>query len=158
MYHLLQQWLGSLRRGRPIRKASAAARRHLGLESLEGRLVPAVSVGVDQGVWLNIVGSGDNENVTVSRKTQGTATTADDVLVVKVSINGGSPTSQSFALSSIKSIHFDLGAGNDVFTNNTDLMSTGHGGAGNDPLRGGSAPDTMFGDDGTDVRARRDGR
>jgi Ca2+-binding RTX toxin-like protein len=52
----------------------------------------------------------------------------------------------TYATSNIKEIHFIGGAGNDLFTNNTAIVSRADGDAGSDTLNGGSGADRLYGE------------
>lgn len=116
---------------------------HLLVESLEGRIVLAASIGFEaqQGV-LSIVGGDGNDVAVVSR--QGAN------IVASLTTPAGS-ISKSVAASTVRGLAFSGLAGNDIFTNNTGLPSVADGGQGNDTLRGGSAIDQFSGGDGNDT-------
>ena len=106
---------------------------HLHVESLEGRLVLAASVGLDRTGTLRITGSQSDDGVVVSvRRSQVIVTQTDAAARV-------------FALGSVRSIAFSGLGGNDAFTNNTAIRSVADGGIGADTLRGGSNQDVLRG-------------
>lgn len=113
------------------------------VESLEGRIVLAASIGFDvrQGV-LSVVG-GDGDDVAVIGK-QGAN------IVASLTTSTGT-FSKSVPASGVRYLAFSGLAGNDSFTNNTGVPSKAEGGAGNDTLRGGSANDLFVGGDGRDT-------
>lgn len=130
---------------RPYRPES-----HLHVESLEGRIVLTAGVGFDtrQGV-LAIMGSEGNDTAVVTRR--GTK------VVASITTPSGT-ISKTVSASRVKSISFSGLAGNDSFTNVTNLKSRADGGAGIDTLRGGSNSDTLIGGDDDDVLVGNGGK
>lgn len=112
---------------------------HLHVESLEGRLVLAASVGLDRFGTLRITGSQSDDSVAVS------------VQRSKVVVTQTAAAAKVFALGRVRSIAFSGLAGNDAFTNNTAIRCVAEGGAGNDVLRGGANRDVLRGGDDADT-------
>lgn len=112
---------------------------HLHVESLEGRLVLAASVGLDRFGTLRITGSQSDDSVAVS------------VQRSKVVVTQTGAAAKVFALGRVRSIAFSGLAGNDAFTNNTAIRCVADGGAGNDVLRGGANRDVLRGGDDSDT-------
>lgn len=111
---------------------------HLGVESLEGRIVLAASVTLDRTGTLRINGSQSDDSVVVTvRRSQVVVTQTDAAAKV-------------FALGRVRSIAFSGLGGNDAFTNNTAIRSVADGGIGADTLRGGSNRDVLRGGDDSD--------
>lgn len=67
-----------------------------------------------------------------------------------VTVQNGNEEIAAFAVDGVFSIYFQGGAGDDVFTNDTSLMSEVWGHDGNDTLQGGSNVDTIHGGEGDD--------
>lgn len=107
---------------------------HPGVESLEGRVVLAASIGFDsrQGV-VSIIGSEAGDVASVSPQGRN----------IVVSLTG--VASKTYRASQVKLIDFKGLGGDDSFTNNTAIRSRADGGAGNDTLRGGSGIDELSG-------------
>lgn len=112
---------------------------YLHLESLEGRLVLAASVGLDRFGTLRITGSQSDDSVTVS------------VQRTKVVVTQTAAAAKVFALGRVRSIAFSGLAGDDAFTNHTAIRCVADGGAGNDVLRGGANRDVLRGGDDADT-------
>lgn len=106
----------------------------LTVESLEGRVVLAASIGFDprQGI-VAITGSEAGDVATVSQ--QGAN--------VVVSLTGAA--TRTFRASQVRLVDFKGLGGDDAFTNNTAIRSRADGGAGRDTLRGGSGIDELRG-------------
>lgn len=115
---------------------------HLGLESLEGRIVLAAGIAHDRGSRvLSIVGSSGNDVADVRQ--QGVS------LVVSLTSATGR-VSRTVPAAQVSRVVFTGLAGNDTFTNQTLIPSRADGGAGEDVLRGGRGADELIGGDGTD--------
>lgn len=112
---------------------------HLHVESLEGRLVLAASVGLDRFGTLRITGSQSDDSVTVN------------VQRSRVVVTQTGAAAKAFGLGRVRSIAFSGMAGNDSFTNNTAIRCVADGGAGNDTLRGGANRDVLRGGDDSDT-------
>ena len=122
---------------RPRRNHSSTV---TGYHSLEPRnLLAGISFDANTGV-VTVMGSAiDDVSVVNSNEITGlTAVTLND-------------SSQSFATTTVSSIDFQGLAGDDEFTNNSEIDSSASGGLGNDTLQGGSGVDTFNGDAGSDV-------
>ena len=104
------------------------------LEALADRLVPAAFLS---GNILVINGTAGHDTVSVARV--GSA--------IMVRDNG---LSRFFSAGAVGGVFFNGFAGNDSFTNPTDLSTTLHGGSGNDTLSGGSGRDDLYGGSGND--------
>lgn len=123
----------------------------MALEALETRVLlsinaPRILAATSQ---LSIQGSQQADTVVVSEPTA-------DVIRVSV-IAGGETLKTDFDKSLVESIVFFGEAGDDRFTNATDLASIAHGGDGNDTLIGGSGADSLRGDAGNDTLTGRGG-
>lgn len=107
------------------------------VESLEGRIVLAASIGFDarQGV-LSIMGSDGDDAALVGK--QGSN------IVASLTTSTGTIT-KSVPASQVRSLSFSGLAGNDSFTNNTNVSCKADGGLGNDTLRGGTGVDQLLG-------------
>ena len=91
---------------------------------------------------IYVGGTSDADQITV---------TYDSASVIRVqaqSIEG--LVEQTFQASTVNSIFFDAGNGNDRFVNSTNLPALVLGGAGNDYLSGGGGNDDLRGGDGDD--------
>src|SRR5258705_52932 len=130
------------RKGRPDR-----ATRRLGMESLEGRVTPAVTASISP--WaslLNVFVGSLHNNITVSLNAAGSILVNGGA----VSVVGGTPTVANTSL-----IQVFGQAGNDTITlneaNGALPAANLFGGAGNDVLTGGSGNDMLFGQAGNDT-------
>lgn len=96
--------------------------------------------------------TGFNDEVSLSRDSQGRASAARFVGIEQIDAGGGDDlvdfTSPDYSMDG-KTVRIDLGAGNDVFwgTDSDDIVS---GGAGNDTLFGGTGTDRLTGGSGAD--------
>jgi Ca2+-binding RTX toxin-like protein len=133
-------------RGRHSRRDRDAGR-SLGLESLEGRAVPAVTATfVPMVGLLTVTGDALDNTITIGRDAAGR------ILVNggQVSIKGGTPTVANTSL-----IQVFGQAGNDTISldeaNGALPRATLFGGDGNDTLTGGSGADILFGQGGDDT-------
>jgi Ca2+-binding RTX toxin-like protein len=134
------------KRGRPHPYRATA----LTAEKLEGReLLSANQINfnaADSSVLVE--GTTDADTVIVWTDTRN--------LYVRLQ-NASGTTSAAFAKGSIARIDFVGDAGDDEFTNNTDVACRAWGGDGRDTLTGGSANDQLFGGDGNNVLAGKAG-
>jgi hypothetical protein len=115
---------------------------HLGVESLEGRIVLAAGIGHDRGSRvLSIVGSAGNDVAEVRQQ-------GANVVVSLASATGR--FSRTLPAAQVSRVVFTGLAGNDTFTNQAAIPSRADGGAGADVLRGGRGVDELIGGDGND--------
>jgi hypothetical protein len=115
---------------------------HLGVESLEGRIVLAAGIGHDRGSRvLSIVGSAGNDVAEVRQQ-------GANVVVSLASATGR--FSRTVPAAQVSRVVFAGLAGNDTFTNQAAIPSRADGGAGADILRGGRGVDELIGGDGND--------
>jgi Ca2+-binding RTX toxin-like protein len=143
--NLHKGWFGHRMARRPSRRNRTAVRL-LGLESLDGRVLPAISATFSpaSGV-LSIFGDVLDNTIVVSRNAAGS-------LLVNsghVAIKGGKPTVADTSLIQM----FGQGGNDNLALNESNgaLPSANlFGGAGNDILTGGSANDLLFGQAGYD--------
>ena len=122
------------------------------LESLETRELPAtglIALNPLTGI-VSVKGSNMSDMATVTLDTHGTASTADDKVVVRLH-NSGPDLVRSFARSAVHAVSFAGFAGNDFFFNPTAVSSLVDGGAGSDVLQGGAGNDVLSGGAGHDV-------
>src|SRR4051794_11921492 len=123
------------------------AGRSLGLESLEGRAVPAVTALV-QGAQLIVSGDAFDNTITISRDAAGTILVNDNNGLVP--ITGRTPTVANTAALLVLG-----GSGNDTIsldeTNGALPRARLLGGDGNDVLTGGSGADVLLGQRGDDI-------
>ena len=132
------------RRRRDLRSSirGPACGSHLGVESLEGRIVLAAAIGYDRASrTVSIVGSEGNDSAQVRQ--QGAN------LVVSLNSAVGR-FSRTVPAAQVSRVVFTGLAGNDTFTNQTVIPSRANGGAGDDVLRGGRGVDQLIGGDGSD--------
>jgi len=87
---------------------------------------------------------GTNDTVTIAVDTKGTASTADDQVVVTLS-NINIPQVARFSLSSVKQLNVQTLGGDDYVDNQTAIPMYADGGAGNDVLLGGTGNDILYG-------------
>ncbi len=131
------------RRSRPDRRAV----RFGGLESLDNRVLPAVSATFSPGAGLlTILGDAQNNNIVVSRNAAGTLLVNNGA----VAITGGQANVSNTTLIQI----FGQGGNDNLSLDETNgaLPSANlFGGAGNDTLIGGSGNDQLFGEAGKDT-------
>src|SRR5262249_2638946 len=134
---------GRRRRSRRSRDAG----RSLGLASLEGRTVPAVTAAA-VGALLVVSGDEFDNTITISRDVAGTIFVNDNN--GPVPITGRTPT-----IANTRLLNVSGGAGNDTIsldeTNGALPRAFILGGDGNDVITGGSGPDTLFGQEGDDT-------
>lgn len=120
------------------RQVTGKQRASLSLETLGERIAPATGIFRSALGIVTIEGTAgdDTSKVSVSGKD------------VTVTLNS---TSATFPLAKVRGLVFKGLNGNDSFTNNSSLPSTGFGGNGDDTLTGGSAADQFFGGMGKDL-------
>ena len=109
------------------------------------RVLAAIFLNTTTGDLFISGGSGDNVGALVS-------TGSDQV---EASVTGAD--SQTFDVNEISRVTFIGNAGDDTFTNDTDIVSSFFGGDGNDTLTGGSNDDNINGGAGDDIIRGRDG-
>lgn len=132
--------------GRTGTRAATTARP--GLETLEGREVPAVAfINLSAGV-LTVNTTEQRDVVTLSNPP--TRYPNPSQIWVTVTNNGSTTDFGPFLASSVNRIDVNLGSGDDDLTNITNKYVIAHGGSGHDTLRGGSGWDDLYGDDGND--------
>ncbi len=135
------------REGRRRSRRDRDAGRSLGLESLEGRAVPAVTALV-QGTQLIVSGDAFDNTITISRDATGTILVNDNN--GQVPITGRTPTVANTAALLVLG-----GSGNDTIsldeTNGALPRARLLGGDGNDVLTGGSGADVLLGQQGDDI-------
>jgi Ca2+-binding RTX toxin-like protein len=114
-------------------------------ELLEQRRMLAANPIAFNAALSQVVVTGTNfgDQVLVSSPTAG-------VVHVRITTDGGPTFDAEYLRSSIASISFNGGDGNDVFVNQTDVPSYATGGNGDDALTGGSGNDTLDGGAGND--------
>ena len=122
------------------------------IEPLEDRRLLSASVTLGSSGTLTITGTDSADKIRISLES--TDTTKLDVIV-----NGATST---FALSSVKAVSVNAGAGNDdveviELNGPVNIPMTMLGGAGNDTLVGGSGNDCLVGGAGNDVLAGEGG-
>jgi Ca2+-binding RTX toxin-like protein len=137
--------LGLNKANRKQRKRRPHQNRRLSGESLERRELLAAAVWLDSSGNLQIESDFESDEVEVS--------TEKGVLSVEVNNN----LEYQCNASQVDEIFFHGHAGNDVFTNNTDIPCEAHGGDGDDTLTGGTADDSLYGETGNDVLDGRAG-
>ena len=126
---------------RPAKRGSSRLP-HLGVESLEGRIVLAAAIGWYRGLrTVSIVGSEGNDSAQVRQ--QGAN------LVVSLNSAAGR-LSRTVPAAQVSRVVFTGLAGNDTFMNQTAIASRAFGGAGDDVLRGGRGVDQLRGGDDND--------
>src|SRR5262245_27597503 len=119
-------------------------------EDLEDRQLLAVNITVAAGV-MTIRGDEGADHVRV-------APVVGDASKVIVTIGeGANASSTTRDVKDFSKIVFRGEAGNDSFTNDTNIASDAYGGAGDDTLRGGGGNDGLFGGTGTDELYGRGG-
>jgi Ca2+-binding RTX toxin-like protein len=133
---------------RPLRRTWRAVR-FAGLESLDNRVLPAVTATFNPiAGLLTVTGDASNNFMQVSRDAAGSLLV--DSGLGRVTIQGGKPTVANTTLIQM----FGLG-GNDIIAvneaNGALPQANLFGGDGNDRLTGGSANDQLFGQAGTDT-------
>jgi hypothetical protein len=130
------------RRDRRTANRSRSPRPHLGVESLESRIVLAAAISYDRASrTVSIVGSSGNDSAEVRQQ-------GGNVVVSLNSATGR--LSRTVPAAQVSQIAFSGLAGNDTFTNLTAIASRADGGAGDDVLRGGRGVDRLAGGDGND--------
>jgi Ca2+-binding RTX toxin-like protein len=136
-------------RRRPQRNNHQSRPRPLRVEGLEDRrlcALPAIHYEAATGV-LTIEGTAADDNVSVG---------CSDTNVVMVSASQGNSNPKTKPVPTwvcpgpVTKIEFYGNAGNDTFTNNTNIPCFADGGSGNDTLQGGAANDILFGGAGQD--------
>jgi Ca2+-binding RTX toxin-like protein len=116
----------------------------LELESLERRDVPAAAITITQaGSVITIEGTDQADNVVVTQS-------AGQIMVVASSA-GGAPTTQQFAVGTVRQVIFTGLGGDDVFINSAKVACMADGGDGNDTLIGGPRNDILIGGAGDDT-------
>jgi Ca2+-binding RTX toxin-like protein len=144
----LEKWLAH----RAVTRRKQPARFVSGFESLESRLMLAVTAGFSPEGVLTIVGDGLDNSIVVSRNAAGAILVNGGA----VAIQGGTPTvANTFLVQS-----FGLG-GNDTLAlneaNGALPRANLFGGAGNDTLMGGAGGDQLVGQGGNDILLGRGG-
>ncbi|MFM8984669.1 MAG: calcium-binding protein, partial [Planctomycetia bacterium] len=132
------------RRRRDCRPAKRGSSRlpHLGVESLEGRIVLAAAIGWDRASrTVSIVGSEGSDSAQVRQQ--------GGNLVVSLNSATGR-LSRTVPAAQVSRVVFTGLAGNDTFTNQTAIASRADGGVGDDVLRGGRGLDQFSGGDDND--------
>ncbi|MCA9218092.1 MAG: hypothetical protein KDB27_33705, partial [Planctomycetales bacterium] len=142
---------------RSIRKTNASLR----FEDLENRQMMAADVSYDAATHsINIIGTPEDDYVKVSLAApDNNAGQTPTQLTIDVE-HGRETVTYEFDLERLpgtrsfdsESLHilFDGRAGDDVFLNQTYIVSKAYGGAGNDKLTGGSGDDYLVGNAGSD--------
>jgi Ca2+-binding RTX toxin-like protein len=116
----------------------------LQLESLERRDVPAAAITITQaGTALTIEGTDQADNVVVTQ--------AAGQIIIVASSAGGAPTTQQFAVGTVRMISFTGLGGDDIFINSAKVAVVADGGDGNDTLFGGPRNDILLGGAGDDT-------
>lgn len=134
--------MASARRSRRRRSQVLATAWSPGAEQLEGRFVLAAGIGFDQASrTVTIVGSDGGDVVEVRQQ-------GGDVVVSLNSASG--QFNRTIGGGSVGRIVFTGLAGNDSFTNLSEIPSRASGGPGADVLRGGGAADELLGGGGND--------
>ncbi|HKF69381.1 MAG TPA: calcium-binding protein, partial [Vicinamibacterales bacterium] len=165
-------WLRKLAAAhRSSKKASRPADFDSGFESLETRVMPAVTASFNPTAGtLTVFGDNADNAITISRNAAGnvlvnggavavaggTPTVANTALIQAFGLNGNDTISLDEANGALPSANLFGGAGNDVLTggSGTDQL---FGQAGNDTLLGKGGNDFLFGGDGNDVLTGGDG-
>jgi Ca2+-binding RTX toxin-like protein len=158
-----------LRNGRLVscsgRQQANKSRLRLTLETLDERIVPAVTASFTPGTGiLSVLGDAGNNNIVVSRDAAGqilvnggavavqggTATVANTALIQVFGLAGNDTITLDEANGALPAANLFGGAGNDVLTGGSgnDML---FGQAGNDTLLGKGGNDFLFGGDGNDV-------
>lgn len=119
-----------------------ALRRSLQVETLENRKLMTIGCTLDAAGTLNIRGDNTADKVTVYQSGLNTRVQGISSTGVISSFNMGT---------AVKAIDIRTFGGNDVVTNNTNLMAAIYGGDGNDTLNGGSNVDVIYGENGDDT-------
>jgi Ca2+-binding RTX toxin-like protein len=145
----LKTWSARRSADRPPRPARFVS----GFESLESRLMPAVTATFSaQAGLLTVLGDNQDNTITLSRNAAGTILVNGGA----VSVVGGTPTVANTALIT----GFGQG-GSDTLTldeaNGALPRANLFGGTGNDALTGGSGGDMLFGQAGNDTQQGRGG-
>ncbi len=131
------------RRGktRPIRRNT-----DLRVESLDNRVLPSISTNLVNG-QLQLISNAGNDNATVSGRIvwvqNGPLRLPKGVVDVAADFADCS-TSKSWSSSSISSILFESGSGNDSFTNTTNYPDQFYGGSGFTTMAGGTNRNVYF--------------
>ena len=159
----------------------SARRRALRLEGMERKSMFAADASFSYDAATDTVrveGSDYADQISISVDDQGTASTLDDTLEIKVTydknpilpgvtvkayshklheltVSGFPPVIQVSDI--VDRVVVESGNGNDTIINNTDIPMTAEGGDGNDVILGGSAADRLYGQDGNDVLRGRSG-
>ena len=149
----LRAWLGKASASEAPEQEQEAASFDSGFESLETRVMPAVTAFFSAGTGvLTVQGDNLDNTISISRDAAG-------ALLVNggaVNIRGGTPTVANVAL-----IQGFGSGGNDTITldeaNGALPRANLFGGAGNDTLQGGSGNDYLFGQSGNDTLLGRGG-
>jgi len=144
----------------PFRTAGRPAPRpRLGVESLEGRVVPS-GISLSAGTVF-VTGDASNDAAVVSQQGSQIKVTLDSTTYIPVLGGGFVPLTThkeaSYAAAGVSKIWFTGADGNDSFTNKTGVASWAFGGNGNDTLTGGSGNDMLCGGAGNDVLEGRGG-
>lgn len=137
----------SLRRCGRAKKPSSCGPRRLRFEGLEARRVmSALPLATQSGLYLDIQGTSYNDEVQVSYNS---STKTVSVLGTSNAMPGLAVVPKTFK--NVAYITFHGGAGNDSFQNDTPLPCWAMGEGGNDVLKGGSGADQLDGGPGADV-------
>lgn len=159
----MTRWIKKLF-AQPSSKQAPKAR--LGLESLDRRDLPSITLSND---WVfTVTGDGSNDLVTVTRDTKNTNSIFDDTITIRRDYGiSGDPAGNVYTwwntesktypvfwpgttFQVIRSVKATLGHGFNQLTNSTDLPSTATGGDDKDTFRGGSGQDIFYGRKGND--------
>jgi Ca2+-binding RTX toxin-like protein len=134
--------------------------RSLRLEALEAKITPAGGLPTPVGISLNPFGvlhiKGDDHDDVATVTVENGQIHAIQKHRVPNPVDGLPPIllpfqDKLFTLAQVKSISFFGASGNDSFTNDTAIKSTGLGGDGDDLLVGGSNKDLLSGGNGNDT-------
>jgi Ca2+-binding RTX toxin-like protein len=167
---LYSRWLGD-RKGRHPSRRTRRAIRLLGPESLDHRVLPAVTATfLPAAAVLSVFGDATNNNITISRDAAGTllvnggavavrggtATVANTSLIQAFGLSGDDTIALNEANGALPAADLFGGAGNDTLIGGSgnDLL---FGQAGNDTLLGKGGNDLLFGGAGNDVLTGGDG-
>ena len=96
------------------------------------------------------------ERVAITIDNRGTASTADDLVVVSI-YNSGLPVQLSVLASSVKEVDITVGNGDNYIDNQTAVSMNVHTGNGNNTILGGSGSDYLMGGNGNDYIDGRGG-
>lgn len=127
------------------RRFSRSQRRdsHLGMESLEGRIVLTAGIEFDPRSGVLTIEGGATNDVCVVRQ-------AGRTLTASLNLGGGATETRSLKASDVKLVVFKGLDGDDAFTNETGVKTVANGGRGMDTIRGGRGVDEIRGGNGSD--------